>query len=922
MRKQIKIRQHEIFRQTEKICDFIESEAGNFENDIQKILYSDSLGQILELQNKDIPPINKLEDFYLKYQTLVNSITIIDNKRQALNLYRDVDNNFIIDFYPPHIQKQLKSKESLEFINEEYVLTLIYYQNNIPSANISISLNYDNYIASVNEVLQKYILCDSTNWQFVLNDSSRIIFKTIADTAFKITKTKEINNAILAESETWIKHKTTFDKKTYAAYSLVYPVKIVRKRFGFVSSFKISDVQQPIITRLLFQTSLILIFSLILFIFLKTILGEKEQQDKKVREDESNLNRIFDSIPIGVMILTFDKTIRYINRNATDMLFGKDETNIVGRNITDLIIPKYFSDKIKSDAAYDTGHFYVFDRYGNEVTIYKKDIPFVLNNEELYIEAFIDVSPIEKGRKLEAAANLAKSEFLATMSHEIRTPMNGIVGMADALLQQNLSPEQKEYAEIVKKSSDLLLTIINDILDFSKVEAGKMMLEEIPFRISDEISLVYELFKPLAEQKDIKLISHVASNVPNHIIGDPFRLRQVISNLVSNAIKFTHEGEVVISVEIMEEYSGHLTLLFIVEDTGIGIPKEKLETIFASYTQAEGSITRKYGGTGLGTTISKQLVELMGGEIWVESPSTISTDPEFPGSKFCFSIEAYSNEKLQKSHDFSNITEYTQINTLIVTPNHDENEPIYSFLDNFGILYEKYHLDPETPELLINKLLIEFEKFHVVILNDSIDYNGFQLAKMIFEKGITYRHMFILISSNDMVGNYIRSRRLGIDYYLIKPYESSEVFDLIQDTFTAIGPDAKLPTKINQIRKVIHILVAEDNMINQKVAKTIFKNLGYEIQLANDGNEAVNMTMANNYDIIFMDMMMPEKDGIQATKDLRKKGYKGPIIAMTANATKEGKNKAISFGMDGYITKPTKMEAIKKVLIKYFSESV
>jgi PAS domain S-box-containing protein len=717
-------------------------------------------------------------------------------------------------------------------------------------------------------------------------------------------------------------HQTISDKIKILTLSAVVPTRIIKKDFIIVFSSDLSIALNPLINRAVISSLLIIIFSIILFYILHKVLSKKDVEDKRSKEGEFTLNRIFDTIPIGVMILTYDKTIRYINRTATDMLYGKEETNIIGRNIADLIIPKHFNDKVKSDTAYDTGHFYTFDKDGNEFTIYKKDIPFNLNSEELVIEAFIDVSPIEKARKLEAAANLAKSDFLAKMSHEIRTPMNGIVGMADALIQQNLTAEQKEYAEIVKKSSDLLLTIINDILDFSKVEAGKMMLEEIPFRISDEITLVYELFKPTAEQKEIKLISQVASNVPDNIIGDPFRLRQVISNLLSNAIKFTHEGEVVINVELMEEYSGHLTLLFIIEDTGIGIQRDKLETIFASYTQAEGSITRKYGGSGLGTTISKQLVELMGGEIWVESPSSISTDTAFPGSKFSFTIEAFSNERIQKNYDFSHISEYTQINTLIVTTDPNEAEPIYSFLENFGIGFDKYQIDIETPELLTNKLLIDFDKYQIVFLTDSIEFDGFQIAKNLFEKGITYRHLFILISSNDLAGNFIRSKRLGIDYYLIKPYESSEVFDLIQNTFRSISPDAKLPAKISKIRKNINILVAEDNMINQKVAKTIFKNLGFEIEFANNGVEAVDMALNGNFDIIFMDMMMPEKDGVQATKDLRKNGYKAPIIAMTANASKEGKNKAISNGMDGYITKPTKMEAVKKVLIKYFSESV
>jgi CheY-like chemotaxis protein len=312
----------------------------------------------------------------------------------------------------------------------------------------------------------------------------------------------------------------------------------------------------------------------------------------------------------------------------------------------------------------------------------------------------------------------------------------------------------------------------------------------------------------------------------------------------------------------------------------------------------------------------------MSGEIWVESPSSISTNPSFPGTKFSFTIEAYSNEKIHKNFDFNSITKYEEINSLVITDNSSDGEPIYNYLSNFGSNLEIYTFHSETPELLINKLLIEYQKYHMVFIKDSLSIDGFKIAKLLFEKGITFKHLFVLISSNDNSGNFIKAKRLGMDYYLIKPYESSEVFDIIQDNFTSIKSDLKVGPKLNKIKKEISILVAEDNLINQKVAKTIFKNLGYEIVIAKNGVEAVDMALGKNFDIVFMDMMMPEKDGVQATKDLRKKGYNNPIIAMTANATKEGKNQAISFGMDGYITKPTKMEAIKKVLIKYFSESI
>ena len=914
--KQIKSQEKVLSKQGCICVSQLEKASFDFENQLNYILYSDSILDIFTAPKENNPIINRLELYYASFPNLISNITVFNTDKKAFSLLRDKNANYITDFYSTHSQKKLYQKVTLDFENDQYQYNQPVFKNNVVVANIVFGINYidfiDTYLKPYND--------DETSWQWAVADSGGVIFNNLDKEVFSVSDLKQLKSLAKDTCEGLLYHNIKTKKGNLKTLSAVFPAHIAKNNFFIVFSTSLSKIRGPIINRALLLILFTIIISCLLLFLLHKILSERELQDKKTSEAETNLMKIFDSIPIGVMILTQDKTISHINRTASDMLYGKDETNIIGRNVADMITPKYFSEKGKTDSAYDTGHFYVFEKDGVEITIYKNDIPFILNTEELIIEAFIDISPIEKSRKLEAAANLAKSDFLAKMSHEIRTPMNGIVGMADALIQQNLTPEQREYAEIVKKSSDLLLTIINDILDFSKVEAGKMMLEEIPFRISDEITLVKELFKPLADNKDIKIISQIASNVPNHIIGDPFRLRQVISNLMSNSIKFTHEGEVVISVELMEEYSGHLTLLFVVEDTGIGIPREKLETIFASYTQAEGSITRKYGGSGLGTTISKQLVELMGGEIWVESPSTISTDPAYPGSKFSFTIEAYSNEKLHKNYDISTITEYSNINALVVSPFENESEPIFSYFDNFGITYEKYQI--ESNELLINKLLIEYNKFNIIILYDSIEFDGFRLSKILHEKGITSKHLFILISSNDVNGNYIRSKRLGIDFYIIKPYESSEIFDLIQESFTYISPDAKLPSKIHKIRQDINILVAEDNMINQKVAKTMFKNLGYEIALAVNGVEAVDFTLQHNYDIIFMDMMMPEKDGIQATKDLRKKGYKGPIIAMTANASKEGKNKAISFGMDGYITKPTKMEEIKKVLIKYFSEAI
>jgi signal transduction histidine kinase/CheY-like chemotaxis protein len=883
---------------------------------IEQIIYfisHDSITHVFEQQSNPEEQIRKLELMYISFQKLIVGMDVFNNNRQVFSLYLDKKERFVRNYYESQTQRELLERETVLNDEGQNQLVIPVFRNNELIANIIISLDYHMLLESH---LAPYQI-SGFMWQWAIDPDGNVVYHNFPDS---IKKTNDFKWLTKVPTGSFQEHTIELGNKRIHLMSSVYTTNIVRSKFYLIFSADKDKAQKNIWIWGFSGLIVLLIVTGILFFILYKVLSTKELQTKKTEQDGYNQMMIFDSIPIGVMVLTEDKTIRHINRTGSELLYGKDQMRVIGKNVADLIIPKHYNEKGKIESAYDTSHFYYFDKDGTEITIYKKSIPFRLDKEDLLIEAFIDVSPIERSRKLEAAANLAKSDFLARMSHEIRTPMNGIVGMADALMQQPLQNEQREYAEIIKKSSDLLLNIINDILDFSKVEAGKMMLEEIPFKISEEIKLVQELFRPLTDQKKLRVFTQIASNVPDYIIGDPFRLQQVLSNLLSNAIKFTQEGEILFKVELLEEYSGNLTLQFTVEDSGIGIPKDKLETIFNSYIQSDGSVSRKYGGTGLGTTICKQLVELMSGEIWVESPSSIATNPAYPGSKFCFTIEAFSNEKIKKSYDFSKIENYNQINALVVTNLDNPSESMFNYFDNFGISYEKYKV--QTTDMLINKLLIEYEKFHIVVLVDSIEYDGFRLAKVLHDKGITYKHLFLLISSNDVNGNFVRSKRLGMDYYLVKPYESSEIFDIIQDNFHAIKPDAKIASKINKIRKDISILVAEDNMINQKVARTIFKNLGYEIEIAANGVEAVEMTLNRNYDIIFMDMMMPEKDGVQATKDLRKAGFRLPIIAMTANASKEGKNKAISFGMDGYITKPTKMEAVKKILIKYFSEQV
>ena len=447
-----------------------------------------------------------------------------------------------------------------------------------------------------------------------------------------------------------------------------------------------------------------------------------------------------------------------------------------------------------------------------------------------------------------------------------------------------------------------------------------MMLEEIPFSLKEEMELVGELFRPLAREKGLELETYINSDVPVKLIGDPFRLRQVISNLVSNSVKFTERGRIVISATLTESYKSQVNLLFTVEDTGIGIPQDRIKEIFGSYTQARGSVTRKFGGTGLGTAIAKQLVELMHGEIWVESPSAIKIDEENPGSKFSFTIEAYSNEKIPKDFNFGQINRFGDINALILTKESDSSRNTMArLLEKFGLNVVTKIYQDSTLDSAIHHIQVKRDEYQLVVLVDKNQLDGFALAQGMQNAGLNRLFPIILVSSNDKSGNYKTCRKLGIDYYLIEPFETKEVYDILAENFPGVEDHKRLEPMLNALPDQLSILLAEDNLINQKVAQSIFKNIGYEIHIAKNGQEAVDMVEQEKFDVIFMDLLMPEMDGYQACREIRKAGYEMPVIAMSADDDDLVRKAALEAGMNDYVSKPARVESVKQLLIKLFS---
>jgi signal transduction histidine kinase/DNA-binding response OmpR family regulator len=866
--------------------------------------------------------------FYTKYRDLITKISIYDNHKNYYALYLDSDDKFgkvdtfVVDSFATRRQNLLSPLEKVEQAGSVLEYHYPYTAEDVVAGNVVIELDLKKYAESI---FRLYPQGSNNSWQWVLDMDGHIIINTLGPETIQIENLQALTDSVRAEASGMITNIVRLPGgKREKVYTAFYPLSIYDSKMGIMFSSGRGSIYQYYISNNILISILTLLLITALVSYLLLMLAREKRVAKRLKLSETVLRQMIEHFPMGILVIDQKNIIRNINGAAQKMLFLGSSSDLVGKDFSKqfLVSNRYLLSDSPSPFM-DDSHYLYYEKDGMETVIYRSEKAANIGGEELKLIALIDVSPLERSRKGEVAANKAKSDFLAAMSHEIRTPMNGILGMVNSLLEEKTNKNIEGRIEVIKRSAELLMTIINDILDFSKIEAGRMMLEEIPFNLAEEMELVGELFKPLAKEKGIILHIDINHDVPNKLIGDPFRLRQVISNLVSNAVKFTEKGKIIIGATLMEAYRNQVNILFTVEDTGIGIPRDRIKEIFGSYTQARGSVQRKFGGTGLGTAIAKQLVELMHGEIWVESPSSIKIDDEFPGSKFSFTIEAYSNERIPKKFDFSGISRLSEINVLILTKESDpEKNYMVRMLHKFGLnVITKIYQD-STVDSVIHHLQVKLKDYQMIVLVDKNQLDGFALAQGLKESNLIDQFPVILVSSNDKTGNYKTCRKLGIDYYLIEPFETKEVTDILDEIYPGIEDRKVLEPMINALPQELSILLAEDNLINQKVAQSIFKNIGYEIEIAKNGAEAVELVGKQKFDILFMDLLMPEMDGYQAAEKIRAAGHKLPIVALSADENEETRKAAFEAGMNDYLMKPTRVENIKHLLIKLFSKTI
>jgi len=824
--------------------------------------------------------------------TLIKNKEIIENQKTSIS-------KIFIDF-SLYLNNYIDNDE----IKEKYSISYSYYKDTVKkykTIDESLSTELDNFYFYLNEIIYKKDKNTSKKLHITINS-------LIEKFELIIKRLEEIKNS---NTEKYIK-LLLFSILIIIITTIFEVIFIFKPMEKKITSFALELKEKN--SELEIKSS-----------ELEFSLERLKDLQNNLQEDNAKINAILEASDASIWLIDNNFNLIYFNNvffNNFLKYFGRKPN--IGENVLNLSSSinwtDYYNKALKGKKINIENKIFFKEEYYYTEVIFT---PIRLNDEIIGVATYSkDITEkktfeekLIKSKERAEELSKAKSTFLAIMSHEIRTPLNGIIGMTELLLNSNLNKEQRDFVETIKISGDTLLNIINDILDFSKFESGNIDLHKEEFNIHEIIEEVFDTLSFRANQKNIDLIYHIEENVPRIINNDRQRLKQVLFNLVGNSVKFTNKGEIFVSVSLLNKNEKNANILFKIKDTGIGIKEDIIPKLFNPFVQADSSTTRRYGGTGLGLSICKKIVESMDGSINVNS--------EFgKGSEFTFTINTEYSSKIIENN-FYNLTENIKNRKIVIV---DDNSTNLKVLSN---QIKNLNLNCKTFESSLEAL--EFVKQNddvSIVISDMQmpDLDGISLSSKI-RNTIKGRDIIIGLLTSLIDINYNSYVQEGIiNDYLYKPIKQLQLLDLLYKHL-------KIDNVIESQRKIsvtlennladkfpAKILLAEDNLVNQKLANKIFEKLGYKIDIANNGLEAINKLKEKEYDIIFMDIQMPEMDGIEATKYIVSRynsNSRPKIVAMTANAIKEDRDKAFEVGMDDYITKPISITKLQEVIKKY-----
>ncbi|HLN20815.1 MAG TPA: response regulator [Bacteroidales bacterium] len=893
-------------RQVQIVGLEVDETNNSFLSDLNQINFSEDLTSFFTKPENYRRAIDRMKLFFTKYEAFVTSIKYYDDKKNEFTLKRDTESesgDWLEQSFVLHVQPEIYDMENLIQESKRYNYYLpVYDENNNTIGNVVVTVDFQKYFR---EIFTTYNLQDY-QWQWVVSDSGEIIY----DNYGKKIQYSDLDKIVARLAEGSVEntvHSAIIDTKKTEIVSSYYSTQLLQRDLGLVFSAPTDYFQKYIVRNSLFIVMVtLLLVQVIIYIFWKYIRSVKHEK-KKLKASEKMLTKFFNEMPVGVVIYNKERKIIMTNKAASSYYSFNDESEMLGQIFPASSFPDSVSG-MNIENEFNSDQFIVLKQPDREIVLFRKSIPVVYKDTEATMEILMDVTILESARKLEAKKNDAKSEFLARMSYEIRTPLNGIVSMAEILGKQDLPSETVEIVRLLRRSSEVLLNIVDNILDFSRIESGNLVIDEIPFNIRDEVSYCIDLARTNTSGK-VDISANLSQNIPDIVIGDPVRLRQVLTNLISHSVKNTLSGTIKLSCTAKIRNENSIGLCFEIADTGTSFDELTLKKKFAMNPDIQEF---QNDDPAFGTVLARHLVELMGGEFVAESPSGLSGDS---GLKVCFTIVAFSAQKVQKNLDNNRHLAYESIKTLVIAgPNRDEDT--ISILHQLGLNVTVTTYMKLTVNQIKANLNNPAEKYDLLIICDDKNFNGFEAAEALYKSDLSRQVIIMMISSNDIKGNYLKCLNLGVDHYLIKPFDNNELAAKIREDFPFAGETSE-QIFVKDGRN-LKILFVEDNKMNQIAIGTILRNLGYEFDVAEDGYSAYLKARSKKYDLILMDLFLPEIDGFEAAQKILKSDSSPVIVALTADSMPETRKKAELAGIRDFLTKPVKPDEIKKMIFRHF----
>lgn len=899
-------------RQAESAGLYTDSINRNFIKDIRQVIQTDDIRCFFSGdQACRTRTIDRMKLFFTRYGDLVTGIRLSDNQKNEFTLKKDetginwLEQNFIL-----HVQDEIILEEELIRESRSYSWYVPVVAEGIPFGNIVVDVDFHKYFSSLfnSSSLGNY------QWQWVLTPEGETVFSN-RGSDLQHTLIKRIIEAFEKREKKSLLQKAEGGGKPLEIISSIHPANLLHRDLCIVYSSSAEGFFKYIMMNSVPVIASTIAIMLILLWFLSRIISALRKETERRESLGKMISRMVEEMPAGVVIYNRNREIIRANGKAAEHYGYACADDMKGKIYPEPAVTdenNYFSKHL--GGTFSPEQFVILKKDKGDLILFRTSIPVTLEGEEAAMDMLVDVTMLESARKQEASASTAKSEFLARMSYEIRTPLNGIIGMTDILEKQDLTGEARNVLGLLRRSGEVLLNIINDILDFSKIESGRMILDEIPFSLREEVVYCYDLARTNIDESKVGLTCNVEENVPDKVIGDPFRLRQILTNLLNHSAENTSEGTINLVCSLLENSGETLKLGFELTDTGKSFDRATLKKIFGDYVTVDSKVHQDDDESGFGTILARQLVGLMGGELSAVSPSGLDGDK---GIKVSFSITIYPNDKPSKNLNFDSISSFDNIRTLVIAGSQTRDEEILGSLHKLGLALTVTTYQKSTVNQIRENLKHDAKRYQLLIILDDKEFDGFAVAGEISASGLSGEFIIIMISSGDKKGNLRKCIASGIDHYIVKPYELKELYDTIKTSFPQVDRSVPVP-KNEPVRRDLRILVVEDNKMNQKVIGTMLKSLGYSFDFADNGFAGYIQAKTRRYDVIFMDLIMPEMDGFESARKILEFDETILIVAFTADNMPESKKKAEMSGIREFIPKPVRIDDLKKFFTSHF----